>query len=103
MALKKLSENQVKNYLEMLVLHGEEGLYRRTISMGIMRYAANVKHPEIDILDLSDAFFVVYKKEEIENYYIIGRVLRRAAHTLYRKLLKSKNNKINTRFLNAIQ
>ncbi|HLG27278.1 MAG TPA: hypothetical protein VI423_05790 [Paenisporosarcina sp.] len=103
MAVKKLSENQVKTYLEMIVEHGEEGLYRRAIGMGIMRYASNVKHPEVELLDLSEAFFIAYRRGEEEILFSIGKALRRAAHTLYRKLVKDDNKEINNRFLNVVR
>lgn len=104
MAVTKLSENQVKTYLEMLLEHGEDGLYRRTIGMGIMRYASNIKQPEIELLDLSEAFFIAHRRRsEEEVLFTIGKILRKAAHALYRKLQKDNKKEINNRFLNVVK
>lgn len=103
MAVKKLSENQVKTYREMLLEHGEEGLYRRAVGMGIMRYASNIKYPEVELLDLSEAFFIAHRRGEEYIIFTIGKVLRRAAHTLYRRLMKENDKEINVRFLNVVR
>lgn len=97
----KLSENQVKTYLQMLLENGENGLYRKAIGQGILRYAANIKTPEVELLDISEAFFAAYRRVGDESLFVIGKVLRRAAHTLYRKL--KHNDKKNDRFLNAVR
>ena len=103
MAVKKLSETLAKTYVEMLSIHGEHGLYRKVIGHGIIRYASDIKAPEVEILDLAEAFFSAYRRGEDEVFFIIGRVLRRAAHTLYRKLHKDTQTATNKRFLNVVR
>lgn len=103
MALKKLSDTELKTYQDMLFVHGEIGLYRRAVGSGIMRYASNIKKPEVELLDLSEAFFIANRRGEDQALFTIGKVLRRAAHTLYRKLLKENNGEINIRFLNVVR
>lgn len=102
MAVKKLSEKEVKSYLEMLLEHGEVGFYRRCIAMGIMRLADGSKNPEIEILDLSESFFVAFRRSGEEYLFTVAKILRRSAHTLYRKLLKEETIKLNKRFLQMI-
>lgn len=102
MAVKKLSENQLKTYLQMFNEHGATGLYHRAISTGIMRYAENIKNPEVELLDLAEAFFIANRRGENETLFAIGKILRRAAHTLYRQLLKD-HKETNFRFLNGIK
>ena len=102
MAAKKLTDTLVKTYLEMLMLHGEDGLYRKVIGHGIIRYASDVKAPEVEILDLSEAFFAAYRRGEDEMFFTIGKVLRRSAHTLYRKIRKDAEV-VNKRFLNVVR
>lgn len=103
MALKKLSETEVKTYLELLLEHGEDGFYRRSIAMGIMRLASGIKNPEIEILDLSDAFFIAYRRNGDDVLFVIAKILRRAAHSLYRKLQKENNKENNDRFLQMVK
>lgn len=100
MAVKKLSESEVKTYLEMLMERGEHGLYKRCISMGVMRLASGVKNPEIELLDLSEAFFVAFRRNGDDILFTIGKVLRRSAHVLYRNLHK---NVKNIRFLQVVR
>lgn len=103
MAIKKLSDKEVKSYLEMLLERGEDGLYRRCIAMGVMRLAVGSKHPETEILDLSEAFFIAYRRNGEEVLFTIARVLRRSAHTLYRKLVKENSGEKNMRFLQIVR
>lgn len=103
MAVKKITDSQLKTYQDMLTDHGEEGLYRRAVGSGIMRYASNIKNPELELLDISDAFFIANRRDEDQALFTIGKILRRAAHTLYRKLLKEKQGEVNFRFLNVVR
>ena len=103
MSVKRISEVQVKTYLEMLLEHGEDGLYRKAVGSGIIRYASDIKNPEIELLDLAEAFFTLYRRTGDELHFTIGKVLRRAAHTLYRKLQKDYSKEINVRFLNVVR
>lgn len=102
--MHKLSEPDIIQYLEALKRYGEEGLYRHAIGQSIMLSA---KCPEIDVvvMDYADSFFVLYRRTGEEEYFTIGRTLRRAAHTLYRELLRqNKERKPNfDRFLNAVK
>ena len=103
MAVKKLSEDEVKTYLEMLLARGEDGLYKRSIAMGIMRLANGHKHPEIEILDLSEAFFAAFRRNGDDILFTIGKILRKSAHCLYRKLQKENAKPANTRFLQVVR
>lgn len=99
MSTSKISEYLINYYLELLKSSGEEGLYRKSLGVGIIRFANQTKSPEIEYLDLSDAFFTLNRRNDQEEYFIIGKVLRRTAHTLYRQL-KQPSNK---RFLNVVR
>lgn len=105
MTAKKLTEPQIKLHLDILAAYGEDGLYRKSIGRGVLRFAKyNISHPEEELLDLAEAFFIANRRGEHESYFIIGRILRRAAHTLYRLFLKEKRiSQINPRFLNVIR
>lgn len=101
MSIKKLPDSFVKTYVDILISSGEEGLYQRVVGMGVMRYAAKIKEPEVELLDLSESFFVAFRRTGDERLFIVGKVFRRAAHTLYRKLYKVTSEK-NSRFLRAV-
>lgn len=103
MAAKKLTDTIVKTYVEMLAVHGEEGMYRKIIGYGIIRYASNIKAPELELLDLAEAFFASHRRGEDEILFTIGKILRRAAHTLHRRLKKEEAKAQNNRFIVAIK
>lgn len=100
---KRLTEGQRTKYLEALKKYNEEGLYRHAIGQGLMALAEN---PDADlaILDYADAFFILHRRTGEEDYFRIAKALRRAAHVLYRELLRqNKNRKPSDRFLNVVR
>jgi len=99
-----LSEEICKDYLLKLEKYGEEDLYQRIVKEVFLRLDDNETSPEYLILNCSDAFFQFYRRTGEEKYFIIGKVLRRAGHVVYRELLRK--NKIKPdfkRFLNKIK
>jgi hypothetical protein len=93
----------VTNYTKLLKTKGEDGLYRYMVGSGIVR-ATEIKSPETELLDLSDSFFCLYRASGKEEHFIIGKILRRAAHKLYRQFLKiNKDKQVNAKFLNMVK
>lgn len=103
-AIKQLSEELRDKYLELLKVHKEDYVYKYTVGMGLTSLDNN---PEIDsiILDYAEAFFSLYRRTGDEEYFTLGKILRRAAHVLYREnKKKSKNLKSNhKRFLSLVE
>lgn len=58
--------------------------------------------PEIAFLDCHDQFIILYRREGEEHYLNIARTFRRAAHKIYRVLLKKNLTTYNPRFLNLV-
>jgi hypothetical protein len=58
--------------------------------------------PDVAFLDCHDQFIILYRREGEEQYLNIARAFRRAAHKLYRVLLKKKLTTYNPRFLNLV-
>ena len=100
---KKLSDNQITSYTNIYKERGENGLYKFVVGNSIVRFASGVKTPETDLLDLSDSFFSLFRSSGEDIYFDIGKVMRRGAHTIYRKLLKTQNKQVNNKFLNIIK
>jgi hypothetical protein len=97
-----IKESIIKNYLTILLSKGEDGFYKYLVGIAILQSVTN-KNYEDHLLDLSDGFFSLYRKDDKEEYFVIGKILRRAAHTTYRQLLKlNSKKKINKRFLQAV-
>lgn len=59
--------------------------------------------PELDFLNYYEQFIILYRREGEGVYLDLARVFRRAAHKIYRILLKKKMTEKNIRFLNLVQ
>ena len=98
-----LNENLIKSYVNLLTFKGELGLYRFIIGNGIIKSLKDADC-ELELLNLSDEFFSQYRRTGEDCHFIIGRILRRSAHTIYRQLLKiNKEKKTSGRFLQIIK
>jgi hypothetical protein len=58
--------------------------------------------PEVDLLDCHDKFIILYRREGDETYLDIACCFRKAAHKIYRVMLKQNLATKNNRFLNII-
>lgn len=93
-----------KTLLDVLSLNGEDGLHDY-LCRAADKILAVEEFPEADLIELSDKFFSLYRSTGEENFFTLGKVLRKSAHTVYRKSFKFyPNKKINTKkFLNLIK
>jgi len=98
-----LSKKQRSLHVEMLHSYGEGGFYQRAIGAGMMK-SANSSNPEVRMLDISEAFMALYRTTGNNDYFTISKSLRRAAHVVYRQLLKhNKDKKSNVkRFITTV-
>jgi hypothetical protein len=67
----------------------ERGLYKGTT-------------PDLEFLDYHDRFIILYRREGDEIYLRVARLLRKAAHKIYRIMLKKKMTVANAKFLNLV-
>jgi hypothetical protein len=103
MSTARLEKKARDEYERRLRSGGQDALYRFVVGKGVIS-RADCGNPELIILDHSDAFFSLYRQTGQEIYFIIGKILRRAAHSLYRELRRiDKNKNINARFLNIVK
>ena len=97
-----LPRQTLEKYLDVLKRKGESGLYRYCVGEGIMKSTVE-KNPEIGMLDLSEKFLIEARLSDNDNFYLVARILRRAAHAVYRQFLKLNTGKgSNERFLNVV-
>jgi len=92
MVSKSISKKRREAYIKLLHTSGENKLYAATIGIG-MKAAAHCSNPEIQILDESDAMLYLYRRTGQEEYLLISKCLRKAAHVVYRQLLSQDANK----------
>ena len=99
----KLTKQAQEEYESRLRKSGEDGLYKYVIGQAILK-SGEITHPEILILDHADAFFAAFRRTGNDNLFTIGRILRRAAHRLYRELHRLHDNYPNNqRFLRLVK
>jgi hypothetical protein len=58
--------------------------------------------PHLEFLNYHDRFIILYRREGEDIYLQIARVLRKAAHKIYRILLKKNMIEPNPKFLNLV-
>jgi len=92
----------VTKYEAILKNRGELGLYQKIVGSTIVR-SVDVVQPDVELLNLSESFFSEFRKSGDNKYFIIGKILRRSAHTIYRQLLKLNKTPINSKFLNMVR
>lgn len=104
MAIKRNLEEISKTFIELLAKNGEDGLYEYLKNTSFDRFDSQ-PHLDIEFIDTSEEFFSLYRVTGDENYFIIGKILRRVGHAVYRFSLKQNpSKKINKKkFLNLIK
>lgn len=99
----RLDEKIKQEYEKILITRGEDYFYKYSIGFGFMERIKNQKS-DILMLDKSEAFFALYRQTGNYNFFIIGRILRKAAHRLYRDRVKSMDKpEFNNRFLYLVK
>lgn len=98
----RLAEKLKTEYENLLISKGEEYFYRYAVGSGFMD-RVNYSNTEILMLDKSEAFFTLFRQTGHENYFTIGKILRRAAHRLYRNRVKLGESERNGKFLNRVK
>ena len=92
MASKSISKKRREDYVNILRASGGDKLYAAAIGVG-MKAAAHCLNPEDQILDESDAMLYLHRRTGKEEYLIISKLLRKAAHVVYRQLLAQNSDK----------
>lgn len=59
--------------------------------------------PEVELLNYSNQFLQIYRRENKEIYKLISYAFRRAAHKTYRTMVKQKLIKRSNKFLNLVE
>ncbi len=92
MGQRKISEKVGKDYIQALTDMGPEALCFELVKRGLNE-AKNTTTPELDLLEFAEAFFILHRRTENYGYAEVGKIVRKAAHIVYRELLKKDKNK----------
>jgi hypothetical protein len=106
--LKMSTDTLKQEYLPKYSTDGEQKFYRYLlvsalnklvlIDTGIYKGIT----PELEFLDYHAQFMILYRREGDEIYLQIARLLRKAAHKIYRVMLKKNMTNLNINFLNSV-
>lgn len=58
--------------------------------------------PNLEFLDYHDRFIVMYRREGEATYLEVAKIFRRAAHKIYRIMLKKNMTLVDSKFLNLV-
>ena len=100
--LMRVTKRIREEYETLLKDVGAEKFFKHILRTGVLA-RKHLEYPEEMMLDQSEAFFALFRTTGNRNYFVIGRILRRAAHCIYRESKrKNKNYKNNKRFLDIV-
>jgi hypothetical protein len=100
-------EHLKKEFVPKYTAVGEPKFYRSLLFDAINKLRLKEKEsfktaPNIEFLEWSQQFLTMYRREGDQVYLEMSRIFRRAAHKIYRALLKKKMITYNPRFLNLV-
>jgi hypothetical protein len=85
---------------------GNEKFYKFLLNYAITRIISISEFkgasPEIELMDYHDKFLLLYRRENDSVYLDIAKLFRKAAHKIYRIMLKKDMIERNNKFLNLV-
>lgn len=101
----------VKNeFVDKYLLIGPDRFYKFLLFYAIKKLVKitdneqkNISSPELEFLDYSDKFLILYRRDGDSVFLELSGVFRKAAHKIYRMMLKKKMTDTNYKFLNLVK
>lgn len=85
---------------------GTEKFYKYLLNYSIVRITTEPMvgiSPEIELINYHDKFLSLYRREQNQTFLEMAKVFRKAAHKIYRIMLKKEMIEKNNRFLNVVK
>lgn len=102
----QLSENTKKLFINKYTSIGEEKFYKFLINYALNRIVdlstTTGYNPAVELLEYHDMFYKLYRREGNKVHLDLSKQFRKAAHKIYRILLKKGLMGRNTKFLNVV-
>lgn len=104
MSFDVLKQEYVTKYLHI----GNDKFYRFILFLGLQKILLIVNEsykgapPHLEYLGYYEQFIIQYRREGEIVYLDIARIFRKAAHKIYRVMLKKNMTNIDVRFLNLV-
>lgn len=97
-----------KDFLDKYNSVGEQKFYRSLLCLAInklikIRDGDHIGNsPELELLEYAERFLVLYRRDDKDIYLTMSRTFRKAAHKIYRIMLKKQMTERNAKFLNLV-
>lgn len=97
-----------KNFVTKYLSNGEAKFYNFLLFYAVSKLVSiekkeyNGVNPNLEFLDYHDQFIILYRREGDILYLEIAKLFRKAAHKIYRVMLKKNLTPINKKFLNLV-
>jgi hypothetical protein len=97
-----------QEYVPKYLANGDQRFYRFLLLWALNKLILIDKGiykgtpPNLEYLDYYDRFIILYRREGDEVYLRIAKMLRKAAHKIYRIMLKKNMTAPNAKFLNLV-
>lgn len=83
---------------------GEDRFYKFLITFGLNKIAEKSNsNPALELIEYYDMFIKLYRRENNKVHLELARQFRRAAHRIYRIMIKKSLMKTNKKFLNLVK
>lgn len=103
-AINKISDGVIKYYINLLKTKGKEEVYKNAVNIGLKALGSELNNPDLELLNTSESFLLLYRRTGRNEYLILSNILRRSANCLYRQILRLNPDKPkNSRFLNIVK
>lgn len=97
-----------EEYIPRYLASGEQKFYRFLLVYALNKLVIIDKgdykgvSPELEFLTYHSKFLIIYRREGDDNCLQVASLFRKAAHKIYRIMLKKKMTTINNKFLNLV-
>jgi hypothetical protein len=99
----------LKKFISTYNSNGEYKFYRGLLARAVEKLVALEKGehlgilPNMELLEVHNQFMMLYRREGEDLHLHMARLFRKAAHKIYRVMLKKDIIELNNKFLNLIQ
>lgn len=110
-----IPEEAKKLFVTKFSSFGNEKFYKFLLSYAVNKIIANEElkkenpkaeptglSPEAELMDYHDRFLLLFRRENVPVYLDIAKLFRKAAHKIYRTMLKKYMIEKSSRFLNLV-
>ncbi len=97
-----------ETYLPKYLSGGKERFYRSLLTYALSKLILMKESkfggisPDIELLQYHEIFVLLYRREGDEVFLEMSRLFRKAAHKIYRVMLKKQLTPKNLKFLNLV-